>query len=160
MHETGTHCVPGWLAEILAGIDGEWITAANPENATRRTGAYVLALRLGTHADIDLRGAALRFPPGWYAYCGSARGGGGIGARAARHLRRENPIHWHVDRLTTRAEAMAVLAVPRGNECALVARLLATGRFETPVAGFGSSDCRRCAAHLLAARQIQAPISS
>ena len=151
MQDTPPDSVPRWLAETLSGIDGAWITAACSAKETRRKGAYLLLLRLAAPAEIDLRGTALTLAPGWYVYAGSARGGGGIGARTARHLRKQKPIRWHIDTLTTRAVEMSALAVPDGAECDLVARLLQSGQFETPVKGFGSSDCRRCAAHLLKA---------
>jgi Uri superfamily endonuclease len=39
-----------------------------------------------------------------------------------------------------------------GLECELVACDLASGEWSVAVAGFGSSDCRRCRAHLLVFR--------
>jgi Uri superfamily endonuclease len=86
---------------------------------------------------------------GWYAYAGSAQGRGGIGARLARHFRKEKKPHWHIDRLTILADAMFALAMQGTTECEIVARLNRTGRFATPQLGFGSSDCRQCEAHLL-----------
>ncbi|MDA4847922.1 DUF123 domain-containing protein [Hoeflea poritis] len=151
MQNTCPDTVPRRLAETLSGIDGTWITAAGPAKAPRHKGAYLLLLRLAVAAQIDLRGTAHALPPGWYVYAGSARGGGGIGARTARHLRKQKTIRWHIDQLTTRAVEMSALAVPDGKECALVAHLLKTGHFAMPVRGFGSSDCRQCTAHLLAA---------
>jgi Uri superfamily endonuclease len=102
-------------------------------------GAYVLLIRL------ELAAAGL--PPGRYLYCGSARGPGGLRARLGRHLRRGKSIRWHVDRLTEAGEALGAWVFPGGDECALVAAL---GHLPVPIRGFGSSDCRRCAAHLLA----------
>jgi Uri superfamily endonuclease len=95
---------------------------------------------------------------GWFVYAGSARGPGGLKARLARHLRREKRIRWHIDQLTTRADALLALpfadgpGAPAPTECALIARLLESGLFAPPVNGFGSSDCRACPAHLLAWR--------
>ena len=88
-------------------------------------------------------------PPGWYVYAGNARGRGGIRGRVKRHLRRGKPPHWHVDRLTEAAETMVAIAFAGGDECMLVQALLARPRFHAPVAGFGSTDCRVCPAHLL-----------
>ncbi|WP_338468594.1 DUF123 domain-containing protein [Novosphingobium sp. ZN18A2] len=87
--------------------------------------------------------------PGWYAYAGSAKGPGGIGARLARHFRKDKRIHWHVDRLTVAAADFAALALPDGTECAIVRGLEGTGRFAHALKGFGSSDCPRCRSHLL-----------
>ena len=87
---------------------------------------------------------------GLYLYLGSANGPGGIAARVRRHLRREKPLHWHVDHLTRRARVIEVLVVPGGSECRLADMVRALPGVPVPVPGFGSSDCRRCPAHLLA----------
>jgi Uri superfamily endonuclease len=87
-------------------------------------------------------------PAGDYAYCGSAYGPGGIGARVARHLRTVKPVRWHIDRLTAASRIRAVGLLPGGGECDLVHQLLSRGA-EIPLPGFGSSDCRTCPAHLL-----------
>lgn len=114
-------------------------------------GAYVLLLDLQR----PLRLAIPSLPrsvlaPGRYAYCGSARGSGGLRARIARHLQRNKKLHWHVDRITAAARITAVLTCAGGDECALAAGLLKRPGVSVPVLGFGSSDCRRCPAHLLA----------
>jgi len=113
-------------------------------------GAHVLLIRL----DRPLARTIGRLGPvclaaGLYGYCGSARGPGGIRARVRRHLRREKAIRWHVDHLTGAAAGIRAIAKPGGDECALARRLLALDRVAVPVAGFGSSDCRSCPAHLL-----------
>lgn len=83
---------------------------------------------------------------GYYLYAGSARGPGGLKARVARHMRRPKLCHWHVDQISAVADVVGAFVWPGGNECALAARWARVG---TPVAGFGSSDCRRCRSHLL-----------
>lgn len=60
----------------------------------------------------------------------------------------DKPRRWHIDWLTTAAGDRAVWTVADGDECALREALTAAGA-AVPVAGFGSSDCRRCPAHLL-----------
>lgn len=110
-------------------------------------GAYVLDIMLGTAIAATLAGIVWTLPAGRYLYCGSARGPGGLKARIARHLRRRKPVHWHVDRLTTRGTVRGVWLAPGGDECALVARLSA---LPVPIPGFGSSDCDHCRSHLLA----------
>ena len=45
----------------------------------------------------------------------------------------------------------AFAALPGAHECDLVEALRALAEVSVPVPGFGSSDCRRCPAHLLAA---------
>ena len=58
-----------------------------------------------------------------------------------------------MDRLTEAAEAMLAIAFAGGHECALLQALLARPRFHAPVAGFGSTDCGACPAHLLTVRR-------
>ncbi len=114
-------------------------------------GAYVLMLDL--ERSVPIRIATLpriHLPPGRYAYVGSAKGKGGIRARVRRHLRTPKKVHWHVDHLTAAGSVVEVLAYPDMDECDVVERMLRRRRTTTPVAGFGSSDCKRCAAHLLA----------
>ncbi len=114
-------------------------------------GAYVLLIELG--APLALEVASLPravLPAGRYAYCGSAYGPGGLKARIGRHLRADKVLRWHVDRLTAAGRIVDVRAVPDGRECDLLDRLLEAPGASVPVPGFGSSDCRRCPAHLLA----------
>ncbi len=114
-------------------------------------GAYVLILE--AERSVPLRVATLpriHLPPGRYAYVGSANGAGGIRARVRRHLRPHKKAHWHVDHLTASATVIEVVAYPDADECDVVDRLLRRRGATTPVAGFGSSDCKRCASHLVA----------
>jgi Uri superfamily endonuclease len=113
-------------------------------------GAYVMAIRLTDPLALDMRGTgAAVLAPGTYAYCGSARGPGGIRARVARHLRRDKRPHWHVDRLTAAGQVTAVAPSPGGSECALFAALRRLPGAQVPAPGFGSSDCKTCSAHLV-----------
>lgn len=114
-------------------------------------GAYVLLIDLAAPFAGRFAGRDFTLPPGRYAYCGSAKGPGGIAARVARHFRRDKKPHWHVDQLTIAARSTSALTFPTGSECALAARLVEAGA-STPLPGFGSSDCRICTAHLLAIR--------
>ena len=122
-----------------------------PPALPRVPGAYVLLIAL----DAPLRLAISTLPavtlePGRYAYCGSARGPGGIAARVGRHVRRGKAVRWHVDRLTEAGRVVALHLRPEGDECALFQGLRALPGTRVPVPGFGSSDCRRCPTHLLA----------
>lgn len=114
-------------------------------------GAYALLILLRRHFTGTV-GALGRvtLAPGAYLYLGSARGPGGLRARLARHARSGKRPHWHVDRLTAAGRLALMLALPGGSECALAARARALPGAAVPVAGFGSSDCRRCPAHLVA----------
>jgi len=88
-------------------------------------------------------------PPGTYLDLGSAYGPGGLPARLRRHLRADKRPHWHVDHLTTAGTVVRVFALLNGRECDLVEFALQVPAIHAPIAGFGSSDCRRCASHLL-----------
>lgn len=123
--------------------------AEDPSALTRAPGAYVLDLRLARPCAFETRLLGpVELPAGRYFYVGSARGPGGLRARVARHYRRSKPLRWHVDHLTGKAERIGVIVAPGGDECALAARLLAHDQISVPLAGFGSSDCNRCPAHL------------
>ena len=113
-------------------------------------GAYILWMELTDRCKLEIaRLGNPRLPAGYYAYCGSARGPGGMRARVARHLRATKSLHWHIDHLTVTASVSAVSVAPDGLECAMVDWLLSEPDVSIPVPAFGSSDCRRCPAHLL-----------
>ena len=113
-------------------------------------GAYWLVIDLARALALDVpRAAPARLAPGRYVYCGSARGPGGIRARVARHRRRDKALRWHIDHLSAAGRVVAVHAESGARECDLVARVMATPGAWVPAPGFGSSDCRRCAAHLV-----------
>jgi Uri superfamily endonuclease len=119
-------------------------------NLTAAPGAYVLFIEL--EGALALRATSLgprMLAPGRYAYCGSAYGPGGLRARLRRHLKREKALHWHVDHLTAAGRIFALGLAPGGRECTLVEGLSRHPDVEVPLAGFGSSDCASCRAHLL-----------
>jgi histidyl-tRNA synthetase len=97
-------------------------------------------------------------PPGAYLYLGSAHGPGGLPARLRRHLSADKRPHWHVDRLTAAGTVERIFVLPNGRECDLVDRALKLPAAHVPVAGFGSSDCRRCPAHLIAVPRDKAAL--
>ena len=113
-------------------------------------GAYALWIELASARALPIpRLGSPRLQPGIYVYCGSARGAGGIRARVARHLRVEKKTRWHVDHLTDAGSVTALLSAPGEEECAIVSRMMAIPGANVPVCGFGSSDCARCASHLV-----------
>ena len=121
-----------------------------PEQLPEAAGAYALLLHLSAPLRLALpRLGEPLLAPGRYVYCGSAWGPGGLRARLGRHLARRGREHWHIDRLLAAATVEDLAALPGGRECDLVARLAALAGSAFPVPGFGSSDCRRCPAHLL-----------
>jgi len=130
-------------------------------------GAYTLVLHLEGREEITVgKLGTFGFPAGYYLYVGSALGPGGLDARLARHRpsisrrgepvepsghhRRDKKLHWHIDYLLEHAQLVEVWsAVSTARlEClwAQAARQLPGS--ETPVLGFGSSDCR-CPSHLI-----------
>ena len=118
----------------------------------KAAGAYILAIRLYRAVSLSQRQFAGKVvTPGTYLYCGSARGPGGIAARVKRHCAADKKQHWHVDALTTRpaGQVTAALAVIGGDECQLRTILCDEFGLTAPIAGFGSSDCPTCPAHLL-----------
>jgi Uri superfamily endonuclease len=115
-------------------------------------GTYVLILHLSRSAE-DIRIGRLgqfRFPSGWYAYVGSARGPGGLAARLARHLRQAKPLHWHIDYLRAQVQPVKVWYATgtQKRECAWARALSGLPGASLPVPGFGASDCP-CSAHLI-----------
>lgn len=121
------------------------IFVVSAADAPARPGAYVLVLRLDAPLDVRVGKISATLPAGDYLYCGSARGPGGLQARLARHMRPQKRSHWHIDQLTSATNVLGAFVDEGGDECALNAAL---ANLPIPVAGFGSSDCRRCAAHL------------
>lgn len=121
------------------------IFVASAADLPATPGAYALALRLSAPLGVRIGKNSATLTAGDYLYCGSARGSGGLRARLARHMRKDKRVHWHVDQLTLAGEFLGAFVVEGGDECVLNAAL---ANLPIPVAGFGSSDCRRCAAHL------------
>jgi Uri superfamily endonuclease len=114
-------------------------------------GTYVLVLHLERGKEITVgKLGTFTFPAGYYLYVGSALGPGGLEARLARHRRRDKKLRWHIDYLLEHAQLVEVWSATSTTklEClwAQAARKLRGA--ETPVPGFGSSDCR-CPSHLI-----------
>jgi len=136
------------LVHQLVPADGT-IAKGTLEEAVEAPGAYALIFHLAAPVWFSRTGMASGSLSGWYVYAGSARGSGGIRARLRHHFRRGKPVHWHVDELTNVADRLLALALPHGSECDIVDRLLRSNLFEPALRRFGSSDCKRCPAHLL-----------
>ena len=60
-------------------------------------------------------------------------------------MRRDKRAHWHVDQLTEAGKVVGAWVFPGRGECEVNDEL---ADWPTPIEGFGSSDCRRCRAHL------------
>jgi Uri superfamily endonuclease len=119
----------------------------------RGPGCYALLLVLERPAHLTIGASGRQFlAAGYYVYCGSAQGSGGLRARVARHVLGGGRVHWHVDYLRQVAEPASVWLWPGAPctfECDLAAALGALPGAARAVAGFGSSDCR-CPGHLVA----------
>ncbi len=142
----------GVVEERLPGIREVWVPVVEEDAVLPElAGAYVLEMLVEEAVELRVgRLGLLRFETGTYRYCGSARGPGGMAARVGRHLRPEGRRdRWHIDFLTRVIPVRRVLLVPGGDEHELVAAHLAMGEWRPAFGGFGSSDCRRCPAHLL-----------
>ncbi|MDY6794328.1 MAG: GIY-YIG nuclease family protein [Actinomycetota bacterium] len=112
-------------------------------------GVYVLVVGAcgGERIHVGAWGV-LELERGWYAYVGRARRG--LGARLARHFRREGKtLRWHVDYLLrgTRLEEAWVFPLEAG-ECETARSLEEGGASREGLERFGASDCR-CSGHLL-----------
>jgi len=111
--------------------------------------AYLLIMRLEHSRTIRVGSfGAFDFPEGWYVYVGSAVRG--MGARVARHMRRDKKLHWHVDYLTREAPIVAAWCDPSedADECAWARRLEGMEGCRRYPERFGASDCR-CGGHLV-----------
>lgn len=120
-------------------------------------GTYTLVLSLSDAATIEVGAlGAQSFPPGGYAYTGSALGSGGF-SRVDRHRRiaagEHDVRHWHVDYLLGHPSVTiedVVRTVGADVECA-VAQRLPVGLVD----GFGASDCD-CSSHLASDEDVAA----
>ena len=122
---------------------------ASADAAPAAPGAYLLQIDLAEPLLVRMAGKfCAELSAGRYFYCGSANGPGGLRSRLARHMRRGKSVHWHIDQLTERDTVTGAWIVRNGRECDLVAMLVL---LETPIPGFGSSDCTHCRSHLLRA---------
>jgi len=120
---------------------------ARERHPVAEKGSYVLVLR--ARAGFEKRVGSLGnliFNKGFYAYIGSAFGPGGIGARVARHSRREK-VRWHIDYILDSTEVVDVFVAPgRRTESELARACVAAFNY---VRGFGCSDKRSDVSHLL-----------
>lgn len=110
----------------------------------RRPGTYILLLTLPTTQPITIgKLGTITFPQGDYVYIGSALNG--LDQRLHRHLRTTKKTHWHIDHLLTHAHITHIYTKPSTHreEC----HLAHTFTTQTPIPGFGSSDCT-CPTHL------------
>jgi Uri superfamily endonuclease len=117
----------------------------------REPGTYALLMHGAGGSCLQIgRLGRLHLRPGFYVYVGSAFGPGGLPARLRHHLEPScRRPHWHIDYLRP---ATRLLEVWYSHDRMLQEHAWAAGirrmrSASTPLAGFGSSDCR-CPSHL------------
>ncbi len=113
---------------------------------TTGPGAYILFVFLDRKQNIRVGALGeITFPPGWYAYVGSAMGG--LRARIYRHMRRDKKIHWHIDYFLSAGELKEIFVMESASriECSL-SRCL-TERLLPAAPRFGAGGCS-CETHL------------
>ena len=120
------------------------IFVASASDAPATPGAYALALEFGRAARRSRRGKSRRRFPTAIMFLRLGAWPGGLRAPLARHMGAKRAA-WRVDQLTAVASLLGAFVEEQGDECALNAAL---DDLPIPFAGFGSSDCRRCAARL------------
>lgn len=118
---------------------------AKEEYTTAPPTSYQLVIDVAAAVRVTVgRLGSFDFPAGRYIYTGSARRG--VEARIGRHLRRDKPLHWHVDYLLA-APGVHVVDTRRSAAAECVLNQRTAGRIVAP--GFGASDCRAgCGSHL------------
>jgi Uri superfamily endonuclease len=122
------------------------------EDMPRAPGTYMLVLHLPEPRRLMVgRLGEFEFPPGYYLYAGSARGG--LRGRVQRHLRADKKLHWHIDYLNSAENGAVVTEVwwqagRKRLECEWAAAARRRPGASTPAPGFGASDCG-CDSHLV-----------
>ncbi|MBU2643188.1 GIY-YIG nuclease family protein [bacterium] len=119
------------------------------------TGTYALILEVGAPFSVAVGKLGLFCgEAGWYIYCGSAFGPGGLRARTAHHGRDSQRPHWHIDYLKPVAGISEIWYTtdPVRREHDWIRLLRTDQRITAPRIGFGSSDCA-CDTHLLYSAQ-------
>lgn len=129
---------------------------SNPlDSKAPQRGSYALVLRLPFQRIVLVGKLGLvEFPRGHYIYFGSALGG--LKARVGRHLRQQKKRHWHADYLGAEVpwEYAWQLADGQTWECVWASQAVELDEAESPVPGFGSSDCR-CKSHLIRVNNVK-----
>lgn len=113
-------------------------------------GAYCLIIQVPEEREVVVGSlGSHQYQRGVYAYVGSALAG--VEQRVGRHKSRKKRLRWHIDHLLASADILATVAIPGERkvvECRVAQALQQCEGASTPVARFGSSDCR-CDSHLL-----------
>lgn len=123
------------------------------ERLPGQTGNYVIVAYSTIPFSLKMRKfGLLELPAGYYLYCGSAHGPGGLRSRISRHLAKQTAKFWHFDYLKEYLQPQCVWwQINVANfECETAQFLAALAGANCVVRGFGASDCRRgCSSHLV-----------
>jgi len=115
-------------------------------------GLYIAVLYLPKTKPITIgKKGMFKFRKGFYFYVGSAQRN--LAARIKRHEKREKPLYWHIDYLSSKAKMLGAIIITdnQWSECKLAKQL--NKMFKLAVAGFGASDCG-CDGHLFYAERL------
>ena len=88
------------------------------------SGLYIAIFYLSKKHRITVgRFGIFDFTPGFYFYVGSAKRN--LSARLDRHARKEKPLRWHIDYLSTKASMLGAITIehPDRKECKIAADL-------------------------------------
>lgn len=117
-------------------------------------GSYALLMYASEPVELAAGKLGVLFcPSGYYLYCGSAFGSGGLPARVGHHKRMSTRPHWHVDYLRQKIPLIEVWYCFEGRNLEHQWSELMLQRRGCSIlfAGFGASDCR-CESHLIYSR--------
>ena len=118
-----------------------------------KKGNYILVFRSEERNRQNMcRFKNVNIETGYYLYCGSAHGNGGLRSRISRHLTRSLNKFWHIDFLKECLQPLEVWCQVSSEkiECSFCQFLHFQMGGEIPIKGFGSSDCRnKCESHLI-----------
>jgi Uri superfamily endonuclease len=118
-------------------------------NSVSAPGTYLLLLECSEVKRLKAgRLGDMTTAKGFYLYTGSAFGPGGVRARIHHHARMSQSPHWHIDYLRAVSRfAAAWCCYHERLEHQWAQALQNHQGMESPLKGFGSSDCN-CATHL------------
>ncbi|MFO7593941.1 MAG: GIY-YIG nuclease family protein [Pseudomonadota bacterium] len=114
-------------------------------------GSYALLFYCPADSTVPVgRLGQLSLIPGYYVYCGSAFGPGGVKSRTDHHRKISRRPHWHIDYLRPSLQLLEIwYSLDRQNREHQWAEQLGRLRGATaPFTGFGSTDCL-CPTHFL-----------
>lgn len=118
--------------------------------AEKGTYALLIDLEKDRYLNIGKQGSTY-FNRGFYIYCGSAQGKGGLKGRLKILLRRNRRIHWHIDHLLEFSKVLGIyyMVTNENRECIWSQRFGMCSDLTVPCIRFGASDCKEnCQAHL------------